>query len=304
MQAFRRPGAHLVAAAARVCAQASMACGQRVRKTQPDGGFTGLGMSPLQRHVRALRSRVGLRAGGQQRVRVRVQRAREQRRRWAPPPSRWPRYSTTTRSHRYSTTSRSCEMNSIVSDKRSRRSASRLTTCAWIDTSSADSGSSATMNSGSHRQRARDADALALAAGELVRKAAGVLGAQADQLAAARRCAAAVRARALAQAVRVPAPRPGCRAMRIFGFRLAYGSWKMICSLLRSLRMRLARQRADVVAAVEHLPRGAVEQAQHGAADGALARARFADQAERLAAAGSRTTRRRPRAPACRWLPK
>ena len=26
--------------------------------------------------------------------------------------------------------------------------------------------------------------------------------------------------------------------MRIFGFRLAYGSWKMICSLLRSLRMR------------------------------------------------------------------
>ena len=28
--------------------------------------------------------------------------------------------------------------------------------------------------------------------------------------------------------------------MRIFGFRLAYGSWKMICSLLRSLRMRLA----------------------------------------------------------------
>ena len=40
-------------------------------------------------------------------------------------------------------------MNSIVSEKLLAQIASRLITCDWIDTSSADSGSSATMNSGS-----------------------------------------------------------------------------------------------------------------------------------------------------------
>ena len=73
--------------AARARAQASIACGQRVRKTQPEGGAIGLGMSPLQRHVRGLGSRVGLRAGGEQRLRVRVQRPREQLVGRAPPPS-------------------------------------------------------------------------------------------------------------------------------------------------------------------------------------------------------------------------
>jgi predicted transcriptional regulator len=59
-------------------------------------------------------------------------------------------------------------------------------TCAWIDTSSADTGSSQTISAGSHRQRAGDADALALAAGEFVRIAARVLGLQADLSPAAR----------------------------------------------------------------------------------------------------------------------
>ena len=53
------------------------------------------------------------------------------------------------------------------------RSWSRLTTCAWTDTSSADTGSSATMKSGSQRQSAGDADPLALAAGERVWVAVG-----------------------------------------------------------------------------------------------------------------------------------
>ena len=55
-------------------------------------------------------------------------------------------------------------------------------TCAWIDTSSADTGSSQTISFGLDRQRAGDADALALAAGELVRIAAHVVGLQADRL--------------------------------------------------------------------------------------------------------------------------
>ena len=54
--------------------------------------------------------------------------------------------------------------------------------CAWIDTSSAETGSSATMSFGLQRQRAGDADALALAAGELVRIAVGVLGREPDEL--------------------------------------------------------------------------------------------------------------------------
>ncbi len=54
--------------------------------------------------------------------------------------------------------------------------------CAWIDTSSADTGSSQTISFGLERQRPGDADALALAAGELGREAVVVLGVEADQL--------------------------------------------------------------------------------------------------------------------------
>ena len=72
-------------------------------------------------------------------------------------------------------------MKSIVRPKRSRRSLSRLITCAWIDTSSADTGSSATMKLRLDRERPGDADALALPARELVRIAARVLGREADQ---------------------------------------------------------------------------------------------------------------------------
>ena len=55
-------------------------------------------------------------------------------------------------------------------------------TPAWIDTSSADTGSSSTSSFGLQRQRPGDADALPLAAGELVRVAVGVLGVEPDQL--------------------------------------------------------------------------------------------------------------------------
>ena len=43
--------------------------------------------------------------------------------------------------------------------------------CAWIETSSEATGSSQHQHVGLHRKRACDRDALALAAGELVRKA-------------------------------------------------------------------------------------------------------------------------------------
>ena len=53
-------------------------------------------------------------------------------------------------------------------------------TCACTDTSSAETGSSQTISLGLRRERARDAEALALAAGELVRVLDHLVGAQAD----------------------------------------------------------------------------------------------------------------------------
>ncbi len=58
--------------------------------------------------------------------------------------------------------------------------------CAWIDTSSAETGSSQMMSFGLEHQRPGDADALALAAGELVRIAVDQVGQQADACPAAR----------------------------------------------------------------------------------------------------------------------
>ena len=52
--------------------------------------------------------------------------------------------------------------------------------CAWIDTSSADTGSSQTISFGLQRQRPGDADALALAAGELGREPVVVLRVEPD----------------------------------------------------------------------------------------------------------------------------
>ena len=54
--------------------------------------------------------------------------------------------------------------------------------CACIETSSAETGSSATMNSGSAAMARGDADALPLAAGELVREAVRHVGVEADDL--------------------------------------------------------------------------------------------------------------------------
>ena len=99
-------------------------------------------------------------------------------------------------------------------------------TCAWIDTSSAETGSSATISFGLQRQRPGDADALALAAGELVRVAVVVLGVQPDDLEqlldpAAGPCPSGTM---LCTRSGVPTIAPTvCR-----GFSEEYGSWKII----------------------------------------------------------------------------
>src|ERR1035437_3257039 len=61
-------------------------------------------------------------------------------------------------------------------------SSSRLMTCAWMETSRADTGSSQTMSFGLRRNRTGYADALPLTTGELVRVAVVVLRVEADAL--------------------------------------------------------------------------------------------------------------------------
>ena len=88
-------------------------------------------------HRREQRARVRVAAGW--RTSRRAARSRRSCRGTSPP----------TRSLMCLTTDRSWAMNRYVSPSCSRRSVSRLRTCAWIDTSSAEIGSSQTMNSGS-----------------------------------------------------------------------------------------------------------------------------------------------------------
>ncbi len=99
------------------------------------------------------------------------------------------------RSHTWAATRRSWVMNSIARSKRSRIVRAARRTCACTETSSAETGSSAT-SIGVERQRARDADALALAAGKFMRKAVGAARVEADQRRGARRRAPARASRA------------------------------------------------------------------------------------------------------------
>ena len=105
--------------------------------------------------------------------------------------------------------------------------------CAWIETSSADTGSSSDDEVRVDRERAREADPLALAAGELVRVARGGVGRQADDL------------EQLAHAPpRLAAPGEAVHAQRLAtirptlwrGLSDANGSWKTICIRRRSGR--------------------------------------------------------------------
>src|SRR5919112_279004 len=87
-----------------------------------------------------------------------------------------PRYMTATRSETWRMARRSCEMKRYVRS-RSRWSRSiRFMICAWMDTSRAEMGSSATTKSGSA------ASARAMAAGDLVGVALEEAGAQPHRL--------------------------------------------------------------------------------------------------------------------------
>src|SRR5215831_1858448 len=88
---------------------------------------------------------------------------------------------TATRSEMWRTTERSCATKRYVSPNCAWRSSRRLMICAWIDTSSADTGSSQTISDGSTASARAIPHALALAARELVRIAVRVLRQEPDE---------------------------------------------------------------------------------------------------------------------------
>ena len=100
-----------------------------------------------------LRVRMGYRR--QQCLRVRMAGLVVQVVRRTPTSTSLPRYITATVSEMCCTTDRSCAMNRYARPRRSWRSSSRLTTPAWIETSSAETGSSSTSTRGRARARGR-----------------------------------------------------------------------------------------------------------------------------------------------------
>ena len=100
-----------------------------------------------------------------------------------------------------------------------------MTTCAWIDTSSAETGSSATISFGLQGQRAGHPDALALAAGELVREAVVVLGVETD-VSSSSRTRASRPPGGLMPLISIGPPMILPTVCR--GFSEEYGSWKII----------------------------------------------------------------------------
>ena len=124
--------------------------------------------------------------------------------------------------------------------------------CAWIETSSAETGSSQTISFGLQRERPGDADALPLAAGELGREPVVVLGVEPDELhQLLDRGACAPRRRATPW---IANGSPMIEPTRRRGFSEPYGSWKIICISRRYGRSCRREQRGDVVAVEHDLP--------------------------------------------------
>ena len=137
---------------------------------------------------------------------------------------------------------------------------------------------------GVQRERAREADPLPLAAGELVRVARGRIGRQARRSAGARApcCRSPCRRDRARAAARRPCARPSGA-----GSATRTGSWKIICIRLRSGRSSRSPRCVMSVPSKTIVPAGRLVQTQQRAADRRLAAARLADEPERLAALDS-----------------
>ena len=141
-------------------------------------------------------------------------------------------------------------------------------------------------------QRARDVDALALPARELVRKQVLLLGAQADGARTARP-RGALRSSGVPTCIRSSGARTAAPA-RSRGFSDENGSWKMICSRVRAWRSASPSSAPRSVSPSCDAAGGDRRQPHHRERGRRLAGARFADERQRGAAARCRTRRRRP----------
>ena len=223
----RRAARRATRAAARASAHAGRAIGQRVRNAQPDGLFIGDGTSPASVRARAPRIRIGSRRGREQRARVRVHRPLVDRR-----PRRRSRRCFRDTSRRcgpemWRTTDRSCAMkmydrpNSClqvlhqVDHLRLDRHVERADRLVGDDD----------LRVG--RERARDADALPLAAGELVRIARRHALGDSPTFSSSQRDAVAALGRDCRRCGSAAAPRRS-RPTVMRGFSDEYGSWKTI----------------------------------------------------------------------------
>ena len=123
-------------------------------------------------------------------------------------------------------------MKTSVAPRSAWSSVSRLTIAACTETSSAETGSSATITSGFAGQRAGDGDPLALAARELVGLARGELGRKLHDVEQPLRLPAR---RAPAETPQPPQRRGRSRSPTVWlGFSVLSGFWKTIWSCRRS----------------------------------------------------------------------
>ena len=135
----------------------------------PRGGRAGSGTSPGRLSGRKPRPS-GRGTAAIERLAVRVEPARPRAAAVAPVSTIVPRYMTETASATWRTIARSWEMSSSPRPRSRERSTSRFASCACAEASSDASGSSSDDHRRVGRERARDRDPLALAAGELVRE--------------------------------------------------------------------------------------------------------------------------------------
>ena len=275
-------------------AQTSCARGHRVRNRQPLGGSTGEGGSPLIVGVRRrLRRRAGPGSGSSPAARPCTGGSGARYSASAGPTSTsLPRYMTATRSETCLTSGRSCAMNRYASPSSARRRSKRFSTWAWISTSSDDTASSQMISAGSSASARAIATRWACPPDSWRGRRRAV-----RRRGPGRRGRAASRTRSAALVAATPMPNATSgsstsSATRHVGSSDPNGSWNTICMSPARLE-----QLACASARRARLPRNITDPSFGGGACSTeraqrrLARPGLADDPQRLAVAGPRTTR-------------
>ncbi len=261
-------------------ARAEAAAGRRVRRAR----HVALEHDPL----RAFRAGPGRldRHGGEERLRVRVHRRAVDLSR-VPISTILPRYMTAMRSEMWRTTERSCAMKRYVSPNSFCSSLEQVDDLRLDRDVERRHGLVEHDQLGIERERAGDADALPLTAGELVREPVRVLGAEAD------RPQQLLHAQPALAALSRPWIRSGSATISrtvIRGLSDAYGSWKTIWMSRRDGPHLPALELRDVRALEDDVAARRLDELDDRPAERRLAAPGLADDPERLAGGASRST--------------